>query len=54
LCEPLPANGLSVQPPGKTQVEDFPLKTFGACRHKSTMGVDAINRGVGIPHYTYS
>jgi hypothetical protein len=52
FCQPLPTNGLSVQPPGKTPVRNFPLVAFGACRHKSTMGVDAINPGVGIPHYT--
>ena len=50
-CRPLPTNGLSVQPPGKTQAPNFPLRS-SACRHKSTTGVTAINPGVGIPHYT--
>lgn len=51
ICRPLPTNGLSVQPPGKTQVRTFPLGG-SACRHRSTMSVDAINPGVGIPFYT--
>jgi hypothetical protein len=53
LCRPLPTNGLSVQPPGKTAAPDFPLNS-GACRHKSTTDVDAISPGVGIPFYTHS
>ena len=53
LCRPLPTNGLSVQPPGKTAAPDFPL-SGGACRHKSTTDVDAISPGVGIPFYTHS
>jgi hypothetical protein len=49
---PVKSNGLSVQPPDKTQASDFPLGAFGACPGKSTVGVDAINPGVGIPFYT--
>lgn len=52
VCRPVPTNGLSVQPPGKTQARDFGLTAFGGCRGKSTMRVDAINPGVGIPLYT--
>jgi hypothetical protein len=52
LCQPVPSNGLSVQPPGKTQAWDFPLVAFGACLGKSTMGVDAIKPGTGVPFYT--
>jgi hypothetical protein len=52
LCRPVNSNGLSVQPPGQTQAWDFPLVAFGACPGKSTMDVDAINPGVGIPFYT--
>lgn len=52
ICKPMPTNGLSVQPPGKTQARNFGLTAFGACRGKSTMRVDAINPGVGIPLYT--
>ncbi len=51
ICRPLPTNGLSVQPPGTTQARSFPLGS-SACRHRSTMSVDAINPGVGIPFYT--
>ena len=51
ICRPLPTNGLSVQPPGATQARSFPLGS-SACRHRSTMSVDAINPGVGIPFYT--
>ena len=50
-CRSLPTNGLSVQPPGKTQASSFPLRS-SACRHKSTTGVTAISPGVGIPFYT--
>jgi hypothetical protein len=52
LCAPLSTNGLSVQAPGSTQAQDFALTAFGACRGKSTISVDAINPGTGIPHYT--
>jgi hypothetical protein len=52
FCQPAPANGLSVQPPGAIQAPDFALTAFGACPGKSTMSVDAINPGTGIPHYT--
>lgn len=52
ICKPVPTNGLWVQPPGKTQARDFGLTAFGACRGKSTMSVDAVNPGVGIPLYT--
>jgi hypothetical protein len=52
LCHPVPTNGLSVQPPGKTHAWDFPLVAFGACPGKSTLYVDAINPGTGIPLYT--
>jgi Protein of unknown function (DUF4232) len=51
-CRPLPTNGLSVRPPGSARAADFPLVAFGACRGKSTLRVDAINPGVGIPFYT--
>jgi hypothetical protein len=52
ICKPVPANGLRVQPPGKTQARDFRLTAFGARRGKSTMSVDAVNPGIGIPHFT--
>ena len=52
-ARPLPANGLSVQPPGKTQATSFPLRG-SAYRPKSTTRVTAISPGVGIPHYTGS
>ncbi len=52
ICQPVPTNGLSVQPPGSTQARDFGLTAFGACRGISTMSVDAINPGTGIPYYT--
>lgn len=52
FCAPVPTNGLSVQAPGSTQAQDFALTAFGACPGKSTMSVDAINPGTGIPHYT--
>ena len=52
FCQPAPTNGLSVQPPGATQAQDFALTAFGACPGKSTMSVDAINPGTGIPYYT--
>jgi hypothetical protein len=51
LCRPLPTNGLSIQPPGSAPARDFPF-VAGACRGKSTLRVDAINPGVGIPYYT--
>jgi hypothetical protein len=52
LCRPSPTNGLSVRPPGSARVARFPLVAFGACPGKSTLRVDAINPGVGIPFYT--
>jgi hypothetical protein len=52
LCAPVPTDGVSVQAPGSTQGQDFALTAFGACRGKSTMAVDAINPGTGIPGYT--
>lgn len=52
LCTPVATNGLSVRPPGNTQSWHFGLTAFGACRGKSTMSVDAINAGIGIPYYT--
>jgi Protein of unknown function (DUF4232) len=51
LCKPVPTNGLSVQPPGQSQAASFALAS-AACRGKSTMGVDAINPGTGVPHFT--
>jgi hypothetical protein len=53
ICKPVPTNGLSVHPPGKTRAGHFGLTAFGACPGKSTMRVDAIRRGVGIPAYTF-
>ena len=53
FCQPAPANGLSVQPPGTTPARDFALTAFGACPGKSTMSVDAIHPGTGIPYYTF-
>ncbi len=50
-CRPLPTNGLSVRPPGSTQAARFQFGG-GACRGKSTLRVDPINPGVGIPYYT--
>ena len=52
LCTPVPTDGLSVRPRGSTPARDVGLTAFGACRGKSTMSVDAINPGTGIPHYT--
>lgn len=52
VCRPLPTNGLSVRPLGGARATSFPLVAFGACRGKSTLRVDAINPGVGIPFYT--
>ncbi|MBV9282464.1 MAG: hypothetical protein JOZ41_20490, partial [Chloroflexi bacterium] len=52
LCRPVPTNGLSVRAPGEPSAVDFPLVAFGACRGRSTLRVDAINPGVGIPYYT--
>ena len=52
ICKPVPTNQLQVQPPGNTPGSVFPLVAFGACRHKSTTNVDAINPGVGIPGFT--
>jgi hypothetical protein len=52
ICKPVPTNQLQVQPPGNTPARVFPLVAFGACRHKSTTDVDAINPGVGIPFFT--
>jgi hypothetical protein len=49
LCRPHPTNGLSVRPPGSGRVARFPLVAFGACPGKSTLRVDAINPGVGVP-----
>jgi Domain of unknown function (DUF4232) len=54
ICAPAPTNGLSVRPPGAAQASDFALTAFGACPGKSTMSVDAINPGTGIPHFTTS
>ena len=51
LCRPTPTNGLSVRPPGGAPPARFPL-VANACRGKSTLRVDAINPGVGIPFYT--
>jgi len=51
-CTPVPTNQLRVQPPGNTSARVFSLVAFGACRHMSTMDVDAINPGVGIPFFT--
>jgi hypothetical protein len=51
LCRPLPTNGLSVRAPGSAQAWRFPLRA-GACWGRSTLRVDAINPGVGIPFYT--
>lgn len=53
FCKPVPTNGLSVQPPGKTHRWDFPLAAFGACPGKPTMDVDAINPHTGVPFYTF-
>ena len=52
LCRPLPTNGLSVRPPGSARAAEFPLVAFGACRGRSTLRVDAVNPGVGVPFYT--
>ena len=52
VCRPHPANGLSVLAPGTTHAQDFPLVAFGACRHRSTMDVDAVRPHVGIPLFT--
>jgi hypothetical protein len=51
LCRPIPTNGLSVRSPGSIRARVFPFGA-GACRGKSTLRVDAINPGVGIPYYT--
>ena len=51
ICAPVPTNGLSVQQPGRAQAQIFDLAS-AACRGKSTMTVDAINPGTGIPHFT--
>lgn len=53
ICRPVPTNGLRIKPPGSTPARDFRLVDFGACRGKSTLRVDAVNPGVGIPFYTY-
>jgi hypothetical protein len=51
LCRPLPTNLISISPPGQ-----YPSRAFrfaaGACVGKSTLRVDAINPGVGIPYLT--
>ena len=50
-CRPVRTNGLSVRPPGSTRAARFQFRG-GACRGKSTLRVDPINPGVGIPFYT--
>jgi hypothetical protein len=52
ICRPHPTNGLSVRPPGSMRSWHFGLVAFGACPGKSTIRVDAINPGVGVPGYT--
>lgn len=50
FCRPRSTNELSIQPPGsQARVYDF---LGGACPGRSTLHVDAINPGVGIPYYT--
>lgn len=51
ICRPIPIDGLSVRPPRSTQARSFQF-SGGACRGRSTLRVDAINPGVGIPFYT--
>lgn len=51
LCRPTPTNGLSVKPPGIPAARLFSF-AGSACPGKSTLRVDAINPGVGIPYYT--
>jgi Protein of unknown function (DUF4232) len=51
ICRPHPTNGLRVQPPGATQPVTFPF-AGGACPGRSTMSVDRISFGTGIPSYT--
>ena len=51
LCRPTPTNGLSVKPPGIPAARLFSF-AGSACPAKSTLRVDAINPGVGIPFYT--
>jgi hypothetical protein len=50
-CRPIPTNGLSVKPPGIPAARVFSF-AGSACPGKSTLRVDAINPGVGIPYYT--
>lgn len=52
ICRPVPTNGLAVWPPGISQTSHFALVAFGGCPGSSTLRVDAINPGVGVPSYT--
>jgi hypothetical protein len=52
LCRPSPTNGLAVRAPGSAQPSHFSLVAFGGCPGRSTLRVDAINPGVGVPFYT--
>jgi hypothetical protein len=54
LCKPVPSNGLYVKAPGKIQAVDHGFSAFGACPGKSTMRVDRISGGTGIPFHTTS
>lgn len=53
VCQPHPTNGLKVQPAGATQPVTFPFAS-SACPGRSTMSVDRISFGTGIPSYTIS
>src|SRR5579859_436692 len=48
---PVPTNGLSIRQPGQSHTQIFGLAS-DACPGKSTMSVDAINPGTGVPFFT--
>jgi len=51
VCRPVPTDGLSVRQPGEAHAQIFGL-AGDACPGKSTMIVDAINPGTGVPLFT--
>jgi hypothetical protein len=51
VCKPHTTNGLTVKVPGSVHAMRFSF-TGGACPGRSTLRVDAINPGVGIPYAT--
>jgi len=52
VCHPVATNGLSIRPPGVMHASHFPLVAFGGCPGRSTLRVDAVHAGVGIPYYS--